>query len=187
MEVTIHCRCLVCEHGRAFALGLRVVSCRNYHTEHSSLARQIPPSITFTTRAFRYIFKATIFTLCTDLGMTSAHPDRARIVGDARAQAGHGTSVRGRAGDLVSAQGRNRKRKWENSQDEQHSMGGGEVQAPDGYVKTAGNRPGNRRPEHAQGPRKKATFEHTRLLPPKSFDADGSKQPEVESPRPPKA
>jgi hypothetical protein len=65
-------------------------------------------------------------------------------------------------------------------------MGGGEVQAPDGYVKTAGNRPGNRRPEHAQGPRKKATFEHTRLPPPKSFDTDGSKQPEVESPRPPK-
>lgn len=118
--------------------------------------------------------------------MAFVHPDRAKNVGDARAQAGRATSVRGRAGDLAPAQGRNRRRKWEDTQDEQYSMAGGEVQAPDEYDKTSGNQPGNRRPEHAQGPGKKAKFEHTRPPRPNAFDADRNKRLKVEAPVPPK-
>ncbi|KAI4626741.1 hypothetical protein J4E83_003893 [Alternaria metachromatica] len=115
------------------------------------------------------------------LDMAFVHPDRAKNVGDARAQAGRATSVRGRAGDLAPAQGRNRRRKWEDTQDEQYPMAGGEIQAPDEYDKTSGNRPGNRRPEHAQGPGKKAKFEHTRPPRPNAFDADRNRRPEVEA------
>ena len=118
--------------------------------------------------------------------MAFVHPDRAKNVGDARAQAGRATSVRERAGDLAPAQGRNRKRKWENSQDEKYPMVGGEVQTLNGRVKTAENRPGNIRPEYAQGPGKKVKFDHTRPPRPNAFDADRSKRPEVEASVPPK-
>ncbi|KAI4645098.1 hypothetical protein J4E93_005898 [Alternaria ventricosa] len=120
------------------------------------------------------------------LDMAFVHPDRAKNVGDARAQAGRATPGRGRAGDVAPAQGRNWKRERESYQDEHFPVGGGEFQAPDGYVKHSGNPPDNRGPEHAQGPRKKAKSEHTPAPRPNAFDADHNKRPKVEVSVPPK-
>jgi hypothetical protein len=118
--------------------------------------------------------------------MAFVHPDRARNLGDARAQDDCGFSVKARTEGSTPAQGRSRKRKWDNAPEEHYSMVGGGIRLPDRHIKTTGNEPGNSRLGPAQGPGKKAKLDHTRVTRPSTSDADRSKRPGTEAPGPPK-
>jgi hypothetical protein len=118
--------------------------------------------------------------------MAFVHPDRAGNLGHARAQDDHRFSVKGRDQGPTPAQGRESKRKWDNSSEEQYAMAGGEVRPPDRHIKITGDEPGNSRPGSAQGPGKRAKFHHTRVTRPSTSDADCSKRSGTEAPSPPK-